>query len=82
MRRQREWATRRQHGVSITGRHSHVPTSEVEFSKWAGRGGATRCWSTRGVTKLEMELFSGCPSTLPTVKWKWLRVWQAHAYLT
>ena len=31
---------------------------------------------------MEMELFSGCPSTLPTVKWKWLRVWQAHAYQT
>ena len=40
----------------------------------AGVQGGSRSWRWSG--------FRGCPSTLPTVKWKWLRVWQAHAYLT
>ena len=58
-----------------------APLFLAEFPERAGRGGATPCWTTRGDTKLDAQRCLGCPSKLPTVKWKWLRVWQAHAYL-
>ena len=44
-----------------------------------GEGGQRAAGVQGGSRSWRWSVSRGCPSTLPTVKWKWLRVRQAHA---